>query len=406
MADTQPGRGRATPGPSPAPTRRAVVAAVVVTAASSAPVFLLGAVAVGVRADLGISRTQLGLAVAAAYLASVAVGPWVAGRIERIGPTLGARTTASVCALALLGLALVARSFWALLAVMAFAGVGQAFGHPSANGMLVRSLPPERRGMAFGIKQVGIPLPALIAGLSLPAVALTVGWRWALAGAAALFALAIPVVPRLGQPSSRGDRTAATRVGTLKSRIRDVRSPALTRLTVAGVLAAVAVVSYGAFFVDSAVASGVDESVAGLLLAYGSVVSIGVRLLLGWLVDRRGLDPLRGMVAMMVVGAVGTVLLASTSNVWLLALVVTVVWAFGWSWNPLIDLVVIRIGSAAPAAASSLAVTGFYAGAAVGPFMVGAIADRLGYPAAWTVAGVCLAVSALLAATVRGRSGG
>lgn len=405
MADGRPGGEPAARGSTAVPTRRAVAAAVAATAASSAPVFLLGAVAVGVRGDLDISRTQLGLAVAAAYAASVVVGPWVASRIERIGPTLGARTTASVCAVALLGLAVAVRSFWALLVVMAIAGVGQAFGHPSANGMLVRSLPPERRGMAFGIKQVGIPLPALVAGVSLPTVALTVGWRWALAGAALLFALAVPVVPRLAEPAGTdGDRR--TLAARHRSRLREVRSPALTRLALAGVLAAVAVVSYGAFFVDSAVAAGVDEGMAGTLLAYGSMVSIGVRLLLGWLVDRKGLDPLRGMVGMMAVGAAGTVLLGSTSQAWLLALVVTVVWAFGWSWNPLIDLVVIRIGSAAPAAASSFAVTGFYAGAAVGPFVVGAIADRMGYQAAWAVAAACLAASALLAATVRGRSGG
>jgi predicted MFS family arabinose efflux permease len=381
---------------------RLAAAAVAATAAAAAPVFLLGSVAVQVRAEFGVGRTQLGLAVAGLYAASVLTGPLVVARIERMGPRAGMMVTASLGGVALLAIAGLARTFWALTAAMVVAGVGQAFGQPSANGLLARGLRPGRQGLAFGIKQVGIPLPALLAGLALPLVALTVGWRWVFGGAAVLVLLMPLLVPAgagAGRPALRDARAPESAAESAAESTAAVTRP-LRRLALAAMFAAVAVISFGAFLVDTVVTAGISQAAAGGLLVYGSVVSIGVRLLLGWLVDRRALDPLRVMASMMAIGAVGTATLGLAGELWVFVLIVTVVWSFGWSWNPLIDLAAVRLGRAAPAAASGLLVTGFYAGAAVGPFAVGAVADAFGYPAAWLLAAVSLGVAAALSASV------
>lgn len=35
------------------------------------------------------------------------------------------------------------------------------------------------RGLVFGLKQAAIPLATMLGGVSAPAIAVTLGWRWA-----------------------------------------------------------------------------------------------------------------------------------------------------------------------------------------------------------------------------------
>ena len=55
--------------------------------------------------------------------------------------------------------------------------------------------PPSRLGLSFGIKQAAIPIATLLAGVAVPTVALTVGWRWAYLIGAGLALLALLIAP-------------------------------------------------------------------------------------------------------------------------------------------------------------------------------------------------------------------
>src|SRR5205823_1137887 len=72
-----------------------------------------------------------------------------------------------------------------------------------SNLTLARSVPAHRLGLSFGVKQAAIPLATLLAGAAVPAVALTVGWRWAYVIAAGLAVLALVGAPRAGEPYVR-----------------------------------------------------------------------------------------------------------------------------------------------------------------------------------------------------------
>jgi 4-diphosphocytidyl-2-C-methyl-D-erythritol kinase len=50
--------------------------------------------------------------------------------------------------------------------------------------LLARRVEVARRATAFAVKQSAIPAAMLLGGLAVPALALTVGWRWAFAGGA------------------------------------------------------------------------------------------------------------------------------------------------------------------------------------------------------------------------------
>ncbi len=383
--------------------------AVGATMAAAMPLFLLGALAVQVGGELGFDATGLGLAIAVFFLASVASGPLVFRIIERIGPLAGVVATSALCGGALLLVAGVAEGFGGLLVAMAVGGVGQAFGQPSANGLLARGLATGRQGLAFGIKQTAVPATSLLAGAAVPLVALTVGWRWAYAGAVVLLALVPLLVPRQdaraaraathrARPTGATAATAATAGGASPPRL----TPALALLAVGGALAAAPTMTLSSFTVDSAVAQGVPEGAAGLLLAYGSAVSITARLTGGVLADRGRIDPRRTMAALMAIGAPAVALLGTLSSPAALVVVATVAFGAGWGWNGLMDLTVVRLNRAAPAAATSAMLTGFFTGAALGPLGFGALVDLAGYTVAWMVAGGLL-LGAAACVTAAGR---
>src|SRR5690606_14446687 len=84
-------------------------------------------------------------------------------------------------------------------------GVATAIGRPAANLVVATEGSPRHQGLLFGLKQAGVPATTTLAGLAVPAVAVTVGWRAAFFLAAALSAVYAAAIP-----SSRSGRAPAT----------------------------------------------------------------------------------------------------------------------------------------------------------------------------------------------------
>ncbi len=78
-------------------------------------------------------------------------------------------------------------------------GLGQL----ASNTVLTEWAPEKHRGLLFGAKQASVPLCIMIGGLSVPVVALTLGWRWAFVFGAALVLLALVPLAGLGKPAVR-----------------------------------------------------------------------------------------------------------------------------------------------------------------------------------------------------------
>ena len=68
----------------------------------------------------------------------------------------------------MLAAALVAHSLVVLLLLLALAGVANSIVQPAINLFMADQVPPDRQGLAFGIKQSGIPGAVLLSGLALP----------------------------------------------------------------------------------------------------------------------------------------------------------------------------------------------------------------------------------------------
>jgi len=365
---------------------RPVLLAVAVATAGVLPAFLTGGLAVQMRAEMGFGSAALGLAVAL-FFVSASTASVVMGRlVERIGSHRGMRLAVFGSAASLLCVALLAGSWTGLVVCLVFGGLFNAVAHPATHLSLAREVPTGRQGYSFGIKQAAIPSATLLAGLAVPGIALTFGWRWAFAGGALLALVVAFLVPK-------------ERVGGIK-RVAEARSSdapigPLMLLAVGIGLGSAAATPLGAFVVESSVATGLGVGTAGLLLALGSAASIVVRVLFGRLADGMGGGRLLLVGGMLGVGVAGFVMLATGSPA-LVVPGVLLAFAAGWGWPGLFNFAVVRTNPGAPAAATGVTQTGASGGAAVGPVLFGVVVEAAGYGTAWLFSGV-LALAALVA---------
>lgn len=367
----------------PTSERRLQVAAVSVALVGTLPVFLTGALAVQIGRDVTFGAARLGLA-SGAFFGAAAVGSALMGRLaERIGPGRAMRG-AAVCS-ALLQASLAATpGYGALLASLTLAGLANSLAQVSANLLLARGIAPSRQGWALALKQAGVPGGTLLGGLAVPAIAVTVGWRWAyVVGAlgALAAAAAVPVSAVAPAGPRRGGREG------------DVPLRPLVLLAVAVGFAAASNGTLATFVVSAGVDAGLGESAAGLVLTLGSATGISMRLLAGVRADRRGGRHLPVVSVLLLGGALGYLLLAPGAVVTHL-LGALVAFGSGWAWPGLFNLAVVRLNPSAPAAATGITQTGVYVGALSGPVIFGLVVDSAGYGLAWTLAALSSAGAA------------
>jgi predicted MFS family arabinose efflux permease len=199
-----------------------------------------------IKADLGLSDTQLGLLTGLAFaffysIFGIPVG-WMADRFGRVRIMACACMVWSVFSTAC-GFA---QNFAQLAAARIGVGVGEAGGAPPSYSLISDYFPPERRAMAIGLFSFGAPLGILI-GTALGAwIAQEFGWR------AAFYVVSLPGVaiailmwlvvkePQAG----RLDAVPPAEVGGMAPAIgRFFANPVLWRVSLAGGLSSF--VTYG-----------------------------------------------------------------------------------------------------------------------------------------------------------------
>ena len=389
---------------------RTVAMCLTIVTVGQFPAFLTGASAVQIRAELGFSVTLLGLAISGFFIVSAATSAAAGRVVEHVGWPAGLRLGMAVTVVSLVGVALLADTWLLLAGFLALAGVGNALSQPAANLALVRVVPPERYGLVFGVKQSAILIATLLGGLSVPAIALTIGWRWTYTFAALVGGFAAIGTVTLRDPE-RAVHVTGPASADQPTEPTEARSPlALTRrspsslparalralllVATVGVGSAMVGNAFGAFLVSSAVAGGMRPSRAGLLLAASSLLGLAVRIGIGWLADHRPIHPLRAMSSLLFVGSAGCVLLALDPALAVVGALLAV--GAGWGWPGLYNLAVVRAYPFAAAAATGVSQTGIYLGAAVGPLLLGLVADTVGFTGLWlTTTAIALASAAL-----------
>ncbi len=386
-------------------TSTVLVASAAGTVAVALPAFLMGALAVQIRQSLHFGPGALGLIVAFYYVGAAAASVPLGRLVESLGALRMMRIASIASAVVLEGLAWTTHNPAVLAAWLVLAGLASAGMQPAANLYMVRRLPLGRQGLAFGLKQSAVPLTATLAGLSVPAVALTLGWRAAF-GLAGAFAIAVAVTlprPRRTRAEQRAV-AAAERTGGVDNTGRR----ALWVLAIGFGLGVASAAALTAFLASSVVAAGMGRAAAGLLVALGGIAAICGRLTAGWMADRRSGGHLMAVACMLAIGSAAYLALALVSYQRLAVLivpVVIVVFTVGWGWNGLFNFAIIDQYRERPAWATGITQTGGRLGGVFGPFVFGQIANHASYGAAWVALAVASAAAATITAIVarRGR---
>jgi MFS family permease len=372
-------------GPS---LRRVLVSTALATTAGVLPAFLVGAQAVQLRRELDFGAGPLGVIVAVSF-GSAAIASTPMGRVaEHIGGARALRSAATANGLVMVLMGITTTSWVTLALLGAVAGLGNALTQPAANILMARTIPPNRYGIAFAVKQSAMPFGTLVAGLAVPLVTLTLGWRWAFVIAGGLALVAASLIP-----TSSTDRPAAAVGGAARRRPRLDTPMAVLGVLALGVgLGAATASALAAFLVSGGVASGLGEASAALLLTFGSLLGIVSRLLQGRRADLRGRGHLR-VVALMLVGGAAAFAFFALARPWAYVIGTPLAFASGWAWPGLFNLAVVRANPDAPGLATAVTQTGTYLGAGSGPLAFGFLVDHFGYPRSWLVT----ALAALLA---------
>ena len=171
-----------------------------------------------VRADYGVSYTEIGFAFAAFNIVSAALQTpagflvdWLGARILLVGGLVIGAAAFTVAGLT--------HSFWAMVAMFALAGVGNTVYHPADYAILSHHVPSDHIGQAFSVHTFAGMLGSAVAPASLLLMQSLWGWRGAFVGAGilgfAVAALLLAVRDNAGIKTAAAPRAAdaATAVG-------------------------------------------------------------------------------------------------------------------------------------------------------------------------------------------------
>lgn len=356
--------------------------------ASALPPFMTASLAVEIRGDLGLSNSALGVAVAVSYAVATLLSSAAGRVVDRIGPARGIYLGASLGLACSLIVAVVVQSTAMLIAALTLAGLANAVSAPGASALISHGVTPRRQGVTFGIQHAGAPMSALLGGLALSLIALPLGWRWAFA-VSALMPIAVIVMMRAlrGSGADSAPRPARVRLG---------RRP-VHLIAVSAALANVAANGMVAFLVVYVVEEGLSKGSAGALLAVTSVVAGVARIAGGAFADARGGNALRSVVVLLLLGAIGYPLLATGQPVALVAGAI-LAGGIGWGWSGLMTLAIVQTNRDLPGAAVGVGMMGIYAGAGIGPVVVGVLAQAASFTVAWMAAAGFAVLAAVLVA--------
>ena len=256
---------------------------------------LVPTIAPVLTASSGLPEEAIGYLAALSTVGSLAFLMVGHPLIRRYGPV---RTLQAGMLLGGCGLLMLAAPHWGwILLANIVLGLGYGPSAPAGSDILLRHAPAAHRTLIFSLKQAGVPMAGVLAGLILPWLVERMDWRLALALVALLpLATTLAVQPVRNSVDAERDPSQPVHLGhlfspaTMLGPIRmTLASSVLTRVTVAGCCFSIGQGCLVAFLVTWLVHRiGLDLVQAGAVFAVMQATGIVGRIGLGWLSDRWG----------------------------------------------------------------------------------------------------------------------
>jgi MFS family permease len=244
------------------------------------------AIAPDVAAHLRVPAAMIGYQITITYFGAVATSVYCGPMIRRWG---ACRTTQGSMMLIGSGALLASLAVIPLLAVGSFLiGLGYGMTNPAASHLLVRFSGGRHRNLIFSLKQTGVPIGGVLAGLIAPPIALAWGWHWApVTVALCCFAAALLLQPWRRSWDRDRDPRASLTAKPQESFLMIWRNRPLRMLAPSGFSFSIVQMCLVTFLVTYLVQEiGFSLLEAGLVLALMQVSGIGGRLFWGWTADR------------------------------------------------------------------------------------------------------------------------
>jgi MFS family permease len=355
-------------------------------AAGTFSIVAIGALAPDLEADLGLSRAEFGFLTSLVFIGAMITSRPAGKLTDSFGAArvLGLSLAGFAVAMALAAVAPTTALF--MLAVLA-AGLAYGGVNPPTNVVVAGKL-ARRLGFFLSLKQSGVPLGGLLAGVVLPSVAVAFGWRWAFGLAVAVCLVAAATTPLLRNAAvlrSRAGRPA-------------VPGPGRRHLVAVGIFGFVmsgtqwTFLTYLTLYLTGE--RGFSLARAGLALALAQGLGAAGRLLWGHLSDAHG-RRVRILLTMASLALASLALLASdpgSAAMWPL-IAVSGFAIVGWN-GAYHALVAERAGPGGVGRASGDALFFVFGGAVALPPLLGLLADATGsWQALWAAAAAVVAVA-------------
>ena len=376
---------------------------VMTMAASTFTTLGLGALAPSLRAALHLSTFEVGLIPGLVFVGALTATVPAGHTADRIGA--GRMLTSAQLGVAC-GVAIVALSSsrGAFLAGVAIAGLGYGAINPATNILSTTLVPRRRRALFLSVKQTGVTLGGLTAGLALPPIAQAVSWR---------LAVVLGVVVLLCGALVGRWITSRERAGWFKP----ARSPATsanassdaTRVSLPGgfptalfgfVMSGVQLSLAGYLTVYLVDTHGFSRTTAGLALSVAFGAACVGRIAWGWLSDRCFDSHATTLVIVATTSVLA--LLAMTFGVqgpslWLIVVMIGLC-SIGWNG---VYMALITDGASHDGLgrATGRGLVAIYGGVAVLPPLLGAVKDLAhSWAAVWAVCTAAVVVAAAMLA--------
>lgn len=333
--------------------------------------------------DVGMSRAELGILGSINTLVGAVTAPFTGRVVDALGPARSVVGSLGLAAAGMAALALAPNLGWMAFAAV-IGGVPQGSTNPATNSLISARVEPGRRGTLTGIKQSGVTMAGFFAGVALPALDSSFGWRGACWVFAGVFALAGVVVQRL--LTTDGHHAAAS---ASPPQVRSKAPLPAVVWWIAGYgffmgLASGAIGRFLALFAEESL--GFSTQTAGLILALGGLLGMAARISAARLAEHR-IAPTRLMAVLSLVGATfGLVLALTTFATRQLIWLAPPLNAIGTNaWNAVAMLAIIMFVTQSQAGrASGVVMFGFLGGIAVAGPITGWIVDSTGsYRLVW-----------------------
>ena len=398
LRDSQPG---AEPGSLRTMPVGPLAATLAVQTLTTMALFSLPAIAPAVAAALHVNGALVGGFVATAYGTGILSALIAPGLIRRFG---GVRATQWVL-LTAIGMVLISATgrLTSLAIAAVVLGLGYGAAAPASTHLLVPHTPRAVFNMVMSLRQIGVPLGGVLAAVSLPPLALALGWRAAilleLLPLAALLLLMERLRRRWDTDLHPDSRILGRSLLTPFALLREVR---IRRLSVASFIYSGTQLCFVAFMtVHLTTKVALDLVHAGRMLALYQIAGTVSRPVWGWFADRF-LSPGRALAILgigMAVAALGAGSFAPAWPEWGVIAVVTAAGCTAGGYTGLAYAEYAALGEARRTEATGLGTAIMFAAVMLIPPLFGAgVAWSGGYIVPYATLAVLSAASGVLLA--------